>query len=79
MAKLKFKCIWTIHLSKNNKGCALVGQKHQMTTTKTTTQLQMFVFHIHQPPYLCSCELVYDIVAVGFVQNLCINPNILKS
>jgi hypothetical protein len=33
------------------------GQEHQTVTTKATTQqpqLQMFVFHVCQPPYLCS-------------------------
>ena len=31
----------------------LWGPKHQMTTTQKS-QLQMFEFHVHQPPYLCS-------------------------
>jgi hypothetical protein len=39
--------------------CICGDQEHQMTTSKATTQqpqLQMFGFHLSQPPYLCILE-----------------------
>ena len=54
---LTFKYIWTNHLSKNNKGCALVDTKQQMTIAKATTQqlqVRILVVHACQPPHLCS-------------------------
>ena len=40
--ELTFKCIWTDHLSKRNKGCALVGTKTSNNNSKsnnTTTTI----------------------------------------
>jgi hypothetical protein len=57
---ITFEYIWTSHLFKNAKGCALMGTKHQMTIAKATTQqpqLSMFLFDFCQPPYLCSFEI----------------------
>ena len=34
--QLTFKYIWTNHLSKHNKGCALVGQKYKQQQQKAT-------------------------------------------
>ena len=59
------KIIWTDILStfgqiacpKILRVVHLCGQKHQTTTSKATTQqpqLCMFVFHVRQPPYLCT-------------------------
>lgn len=46
--------MWTNYLFKNNKSCALVGQKHQTSNIKQQQQqqqeLRMFVFHLHDQP-----------------------------
>ena len=64
------------------KDVHLLGQKHRTTITTYKTQqpqLLMLVFHVCQPPNLHGiCDLLIIIVAVGIVQNSCIDPNILK-
>ena len=37
----------------------------------------MFVFHVRQPPYLCSFA-IYDMLASGIVRNLCTKLNLLN-
>jgi hypothetical protein len=55
---LAIKHIRTNHLSINNQGCALVEdqnikrQQKQQTQRSQQTQLQMYVFQSHQPPYV---------------------------
>ena len=55
-----------ISFIRNNKGCALIGTKNQLTTQATTKQplLQKFVFHVHQPPYLCSFATIHARIGV---------------
>ena len=60
-SQLAFKYLWTNHLSQTNKGCAPVGTKtsndnnnKSNNTTTQQSQLQIFVFHVRQPSYLCS-------------------------
>jgi hypothetical protein len=64
------KYIWTNHLSKNNKGCALVGTKtsNDDNNKSNNTTSNRIVLR----------SSVHVISMVRILQNSCINPNILN-
>ena len=61
--KLTFKDIWTNHLSKNTKGCTLVGTKTSNKTTTTTT-LNVCIPCLPTTIFVQFCDLLY-IILVG--------------
>ena len=80
MSKI-FKYFRANHLSKNNKGCALVGTKTSSDNRKSnntpTTTSNVCILCLPTTIFVQFCNLVYVILTVGIVQKSCINLDTL--